>query len=86
MTQVLIGHNAVRWMKMNNLIGDMLPFGKALSDFLLCLGITKYHPCGNGRYICELLDGREIRVMDDEGIGIVEGEEGFEEEWMKRSK
>ena len=38
------------------------------------------------RWIMRRADGQELRAITDEGIGSVEGEEGFEEAWQQAER
>jgi hypothetical protein len=56
--------------------------GANLANHAREFGADEVQHLGGRRYIARRTsDGAELRMIADEGIGSVEGEEGFEEAW-----
>ena len=55
--------------------------GENLTDLANEFGACEIKWLGESRYLAIKADGGELRMLSDEGVGSIEGEEGFDEAW-----
>lgn len=60
---------------------EAYPVGSHLTDVANQFGAVKINPLGGKKFEAVRADGTTLRMLDDEGIGSTEHEEGFEEAW-----
>jgi hypothetical protein len=61
------------------------PVGMHLTDLANLFGAIEIRHLGGARFIAIDKEGNELRMLADEGDGVVEGEDGFEETYDRHS-
>ena len=55
--------------------------GENLASLAIAFGASSVEHLGGARFLFLRADGLSCRALSDEGIGSIEGEDGFDEAW-----